>query len=271
MGMIALLTEFIRFAKEISPWFRDFRLLRSSPYYYLDVTKHLTIYPDGHGILIMSNLIRINNRLECKRLYKKVDVTDGARDMHFDTLANMHAVGRDARFDCLGFWYESENSIVRSVKEHYWSEEGYELEDRQAKENPKIFKWYFELDHTRIKDGGTYKIDCALSIPGMFPLRDGMLCEKKKPYDDYSFQSSSSLDMYTRNMRFILSFDKDIQLASDPTCTYSAGRAASPRELAPNMEYNCFYNKYIANHKKIEHHNSIVYQWDVHEIRRNAP
>lgn len=230
-------------------------------FYYEEYTKHLTIYKNGHGILMYSFTLRITDSKKCTTIYRKINCEDASRDFRFDTLSNMQKTNIDERFNKMGFWYESDNKFISSACEFNWDDDNPERQKNIV--NPKQLKWIFKINNSILENGNKYKFNYILSLPDMFPITNYEYDHLKEPYADYEFVSLFNSDNKVKNVTYILSFERGFNLTQTPKCAYYIKGNASRTNLKVNRENNFIYQKYIARYKNLSYNNNIEYVWDI--------
>ena len=105
-------------------------------HYFENYHKHVTIYNDGTGVII-NEFDMVFNRQEKTFLKRGLDISDGKKDASFPTLIEMRKTKIQDRFSKYGFWYCSDDNIISSVKEKYWTDE--DDEDDKGSARKKLF------------------------------------------------------------------------------------------------------------------------------------
>ena len=81
------------------------------------------------------------NKKEKTFLKRGLDISDGKKVAAFPSLDEMKKAKIQDRFSKYGFWYYSDDNIISSVKENYWTDEDDEndKENIVLKNNSKIY------------------------------------------------------------------------------------------------------------------------------------
>lgn len=148
-------------------------------YFFEEYHKHLTVYKDGTGIIINSFTLVINNIDSITEFKRKLDITDSKTSTIFPDLETMKATNLKNRFCKFGFWCKCLNNdkLISSIEEKYWTDKD-ENSDNVSEEDPRILKWILRMNPSSIEIGKPYKIVYVISIPGMFPIEDGLFTEE---------------------------------------------------------------------------------------------
>lgn len=228
-------------------------------HYFDEYQKHLTIYKDGTGILINSLSI-IFKRPKKDELRRGINIEDGKVQAVFPSLQKMTETKLDDRFSSFGFWYYSENDIISSVTEKYWSDDPEEdNEDYKVKNNDKEIRWIYKFNSSRIKPGKKYRIVYVMSIPGMFPILDGEIdsasINDPNLLNDGECKSSSSIEITHKIKKLIytVSFENGITLDITPECSYNRKGHKQVNHPGILVDTNILYTKYtsILRHPRI--------------------
>ena len=234
-------------------------------YYYKKYRKHITIYKNGHGILFVSGSIYFKKKENCKRIFRKLDLSDACKNFKFPTIKNMSKTILDDRFDKNGIWYESQNDFISGIKEFYWSDKNPSKEDPALRANPKHLRWYFSIDQSKIENGKSYDFNYAIALNDMFPITNGKLDPEKMPYGNYAFNSEINIDTKVADMEYIVSFDRGICVELPIECIYF-NEKRKQQELPITQENTLFYQKYVAKRKRMRYNNIIAFQWRIKSL-----
>lgn len=244
-------------------------ILRKTSHYFKNYHKHLTIYKDGTGILINSFDIVFNKSIK-EELKRAINIGDGKKTAHFPTLKEMQKVDLNDRFDKYGFWLHSEDNIISSCKEKYWSDTEDSFEDANLKNDDKELRWVFHFNYSRIKENKPYHVVYIMSIPDMFPITGGKLdlsCANDVNLTlnkDIGSNSSMRIRNRIKNFRYTVSFDTRIKLEAPPECdSYILNNKEGKQKL--DLEYNIIYNKYVCNIKNPKLGSTIKIKWNFKE------
>ncbi|HCC34489.1 MAG TPA: hypothetical protein DEQ02_02160 [Ruminococcaceae bacterium] len=232
-------------------------------YEYLDYSKHVTLYPDGRGIIIHTYEILTKDKCGCSEIFRKLDLSDAAKAFKFPRLEKLKSTDLKNRFTHDGFWYESDNNFITSAEERYWSDSNFHEEDKSL-DTDKHLRWVYKVNTGKIENGKTYKFNDFFSFKDMFPITGGVVDKAKLPYEPYEFSSCCTYNCKVKNMTYIISFERDIK-ASSLTCEYTANGLSYPKTIETEKENNYIYQKYIAKYKNLRYNNNIKISWDIQE------
>lgn len=242
-------------------------------HYFENYHKHVTIYNDGTGVIINEFDI-VFNRQEKTFLKRGLDISDGKKDASFPTLIEMRKTKIQDRFSKYGFWYCSDDNIISSVKEKYWTDEDDEddKENISLKNNDKVFRWVFRFNYSRICPNRKYKVIYVMSIPGMYPIKDGKLdinaINDEQLLNDLESGNSTSIRINNpiRNFYYTISFESDILLEREPKCILKhIDQQESVTHPKLKHEYNTIYHKYTCNITKPKIGSIIKINWQFKE------
>ena len=242
-------------------------------HYFENYHKHVTIYNDGTGIVI-NEFNMVFNKKEKTFLKRGLDISDGKKEAAFPSLDEMKKIRIQDRFSKYGFWYYSDDNIISSVKEKYWTDEDDEndKENIVLKNNSKIFKWIFKFNYSRIYPNRKYKVVYVMSIPGMYPIKNGKLdissINDEQLLNDLESGNATSIKIKNpiRNFYYTISFESDILLEREPRCLLkSANQQEDITYPKLKHEYNTIYNKYTCNITKPKIGSIIKIDWQFKE------
>lgn len=241
------------------------------PYFFKNYHKHVTIYSNGNGIIINSFDIVFNN-INSKRLVRGINIDDGKISAKFRSLEEMKKVSLKDRFDKYGFWVYSDNNIINDIREEYWLDDEKEEEDKIAKLNEKELQWVFVFNKSKIDLHKPYHIVYIISIPGMFPIKDGKLDYSEINEDIFDKYSTSSIETRTptENLEYTLSFYNDIALQTEPEVIFKKVGNNNKNVYKPiNNEYNIIYSKYKCCIKSPQIGSKLKIRWRFKGGRKN--
>lgn len=250
--------------KNYSIWiFKNRHKFKKSLFFFKNYHKHVTIYENGNGIVINSFDIVFNDT-NCKKLARGINIDDGKISAKFKPLKEMRKTLLEERFDKYGFWVYSEHNIIKDVKEEYWLDDDKEEEDKIAKNNPKELRWVFTFNKSKINLHKPYHVVYIISIPGMFPIKDGKLDNteiNKDVFDEYSI-SSIETRTPTENLIYTLSFYNNISLQTEPEVIFKKVGNTDKNVYRPiTNEYNIIYNKYMCCIKSPQIGSKLKIRW----------
>ena len=233
------------------------------PHYFKNYHKHVTVYKNGNGIIINSFDIVFNDYTTLF-LERGINIGDGKKEANFSNLESMKKTPLKDRFDRCGFWVYSDNNIIESSEEKYWTGDKSGSEDKRAKDDPKELRWIFNFNRSKIKLNTPYHIVYILSIQGMFPINNGVI-DMESINDPNSIDSSSSsieIENAVENLTYTVSFENSIDLETEPSCTLTELTKVS-KNTHPliEKEYNIIYSKYICCMKKPQLGSKIKIKW----------
>lgn len=275
MGILSYISSIITIAKngiDVGYFIHSHHSFRNKKitHYFENYHKHVTIYNDGTGVIINEFDI-VFNRKEKTYLKRGLGISDGKKNASFPTLVEMKKTKIRDRFDTYGFWYYSDDNIISSVKEKYWTDEN-DAENIALKNNDKIFRWEFKFNYSRICPNKKYKVIYVMSIPGMYPIKDGKLdidsINDEQLLNNLESGNSTSIRIKNpiRNFYYTISFESDILLDREPKCMLKhIGQQNDLTHPKLKYEYNTIYNKYTCNITKPKIGSIIKINWQFKE------
>lgn len=217
-------------------------------YYFESYHKHLTVYKNGNGILINSFTVVINDINAISEFRREIDITDAKRETVFPKMNKMKGTKIYNRFNDFGFWYRCLNNkdLIKSVKEYYWQENSKGI-DTIAQSNPKILKWIMEMNPSSIEVGKPYNIVYVMSIPGMFPIENGLFSDSIANIKgtNGNFKSQFGVKHAIKNFKYTVSFENGLILKNKPSGSISINN--KKRNLHFDNDNNIIFDKYIFN------------------------
>lgn len=231
-------------------------------YYFEDYCKHLTVYKNGNGIIINSFTIVINNIDSVTSFKRGLDINDARASANFPKLKIMKKTELKDRFCKFGFWCKclNNNKLISSIEEKYWTESE-ENNDDISRADPKYLKWILRMNPSSIEIGKKYKIVYVLSIPGMFPVENGI-------FNDVIANIKGTHGAYTTKFRvkhpmkkfeYVVSFENGFKLFEDPTGKFE--KHDSENNLHFVNESNIIYDKYVFYVNEPDINSAIKVKW----------
>ncbi len=242
-------------------------------HYFENYHKHVTVYGDGTGVII-NEFDMVFNKKEKTLLKRSLDISDGKRDVAFPSLVDMRKTHIRDRFSQYGFWFYSDDNIISSIKENYWTDEDDENDNENIslKNNDKVLRWFFKFNYSRIYPNKKYKVVYVMSIPGMYPVKDGKLdissINDEQLLSDLEVGNSTSIRITNpiRNFYYTISFESDILLEREPKCLLKIlNQEENLTHPKLKHEYNTIYNKYTCNITKPKIGSIIKINWQFKE------
>lgn len=242
-------------------------------HYFENYHKHVTVYGDGTGVII-NEFDMVFNKKEKTLLKRSLDISDGKRDAAFPSLVDMRKTHIRDRFSQYGFWFYSDDNIISSIKENYWTDEDDENDNENIslKNNDKVLRWFFKFNYSRIYPNKKYKVVYVMSIPGMYPVKDGKLdissINDEQLLSDLEVGNSTGIRITNpiRNFYYTISFESDILLEREPKCLLKIlNQEENLTHPKLKHEYNTIYNKYTCNITKPKIGSIIKINWQFKE------
>lgn len=231
-------------------------------YYFESYHKHLTVYKNGNGIMISSFTVIINDINSIQEFKRELDISDAKYTTRFPKLNKMKSEKLNNRFNNFGFWCKCLNNkdLIKSVREFYWSDNSQGI-DTISQSDPKIIKWIMEMNPSSIEVGTPYNIVYVISVPGMFPIQNGLFLESIANIKGTQgkFQSRFGVKHEIKNFTYTVSFENGLVLKNRPSGSIVA--EAQKNNLHYTNDNNIIYDKYIFNTEKPKVGSVINIEW----------
>lgn len=201
-------------------------------YYFKRYEKKLTVYRDGHGILINSFIIRIIDSEAIGKFDRWLNIEDSCKSTKFIPIQAMLRQKKVDRFTSMGMWYDGSGFVKRP---------------RQITCTDKLLEWKFIFDKNKIKHNATrdFELSYAISIPGMFPIKAGRFWSEQAPLDNYNYTSSLEVKHKIRKLVYIISLDAEIEIEKHPIFTLiPASECVNSKTLKCEDDSDLFYNRF---------------------------
>lgn len=204
-----------------------------------EYTKQITVYRDGHGILMNTFVINVLNKDQFLTMRRSLDIHDACKDTHFKSIEEMSSMRRRDRFDKMGFWYEPKEYINRIIP--------------HIDESSKNLEWSFQFDKSKIinlKDPSFY-MSYSLSIPKMFPVSDNYFDAENAPSGDNLCTTYLEVRHKVKKFTYIVSFEKNMKFEQYPSFkNYPSGIDHGEfNEIKLEDKSDIFYNRYVGSIK----------------------
>lgn len=240
-------------------------------YYFEDYHKKITVYKNGNGIIIHSFNLVVNDINSISQFKRELNIEDAKISTNIPTLKTMKHARLANRSEEFCFKYKCTNNkdLITSAEEKYW-EENSDKEDRISKANPKILKWIFNLNLSCVEVGKPYHIVYMISIPGMFPIENGIFNENVANIKGTqgSFNSSFTAKHKVKSFKYTVAFEGDLLLFQKPSGKISS--INGDRNLQFVNDNNIIYDKYIFSAEDLDVGSSININWVFKETRKKG-
>lgn len=205
--------------------------LRRINYRYIGLRKHVTVYKNGHGIILHDielRVYKINEQFE-----KKLDISDGQDSCIFPSLEDMKKTSVEDRFSKFGFWCSSAPAnVIKSVEEVR----------KKSNSKKKVLRFIFDKNAVEKLKGKPIKILYGFSIPGLYPINNSRL--------DMSLGGAnpilSEFDVrYPMNyIKYVIGLEDGINVHSVEGTYYPRGEENKGTPIAIIDKDDLFYSKY---------------------------
>lgn len=250
------------------------KIYDSRDYRFEEYNKHVTVYRNGNGILIVSFLMKVRKPERIKGLYRRLGIKDSKNTTIFPKLNDMKSENIDNRFTCYGFWVDSDDNIVTKAQEHYWSDDDYNTVDQIAKNDKKELRWKFIINEGKLTKRKKYRITYIISVPGMFPIENGFYYrDLHNPiFENYVFNSSMTVEHVIKKLSYTVSFENGIELDEMPRCVICQPKKGSLKQdplIHGSENDNIIFKKFTYTIKSPKFKSKIKINWNIKEKTRN--
>lgn len=236
--------------------------IENCDYYFEEYQKSVTVYKNGHGIIINSFTVIVNNVDSFEQFNRKLDISDGRSDACFPKFSEMKRIKLEDRFKKTGFWCDSKEKIILCSKKFNWDDNN-PLKESKIPLSDKELRWIFKINKSKIETHKPYHIVYVISIDGMFPIKDGLFNENiantKETYGQYS--SSIHVEHQIKKIIYTISFEHNLDLKRVPVCYLQDGRYVHCVE-----DDNLLYKKYNFEIKNPQKNSNIIVEWKFNNI-----
>ena len=231
--------------------------LKKHPFIFDKYTKRVTIYKNGHGLICHYLNIDILDLNRFHSFRRWIDIRDACKNTNFDKFENMQTRDASERMNSFGFWYEP-HDLISGIKP-------------TINEGSKTLEWEFLFDAVKLKRDKvkSMRLSYSISVPCLFPITDGKFDSSKAPTSDYIFVSGLTVKHRIREMNYIISLEKGIEIQKHPILKiFPLGIDYSPsREISLDDESDLFYNRYTGKIKRPGFGATIKDEWQIGETK----
>lgn len=257
-SILSIVDSVLKIVKIPIQYYAEYKRTKDDIFILNSVSKSVTIYKNGHGIMINDNDIHVRDSAQFKQFKRKIDVSDGKNTVKFPKLSTILNTKKQDRFSEYGLWGYSKDNIIQEIVEKNWDDN---------KTTKKQLKWIFNIDQSKIEDNKSYNLGYVLSIPGMFKIDNGYAEKPKNRKKNKSQEMSSTITVghKAKIVNFEIAFEDGIALEAVPCCEIYDGIDSEKGKVIPlnSHAYNALYNKYNFVVKKPKIGNIIKVSWVV--------
>ena len=205
--------------------------LRKINYRYIGLRKHVTVYKNGHGIILHDIELKIYRPNE--NFEKAIDISDGQTQCIFPSLDEMKRTHIEDRFKSFGFWYSSTPPGVIS-----------DVVEVQSRSNPKkkTLKFTFNPHEVKKLNGHSVKILYGISVPNLYPLNNGIY--NASLGGENPIKSEFEVKYPLSYLTYVIGLEDGISVNSREGIYYPRGEGNIGTDIAIKEKDDLFYNKY---------------------------
>lgn len=256
-SLIKLIKSIINFIKEHKSKKRKKQIAES--YYYEETHKNVYIKSNGNGVIVCSVKLHVSKIDDSFKLTRTFDISDAKASTVFPHFESMLQNGNSNPFNEFGLWYCSDSNIVTNLEEYYNDED---KKTKNKLEN-KFLSFNIILNQSALEKDKDYNIMFALSIPGMYPIKNGRFdgtIQEKKNYGNFE----SSLHIYnTRKLIFNIYMEQNMVFNTKPV-PYVKNKTTGKYENYPcKYENNMIYEKISCTLDDPKEYDKICMNWDL--------
>lgn len=224
------------FWSSIKPFFAHWWLLlvdtfTRTNYRYIGLRKHVTVYKNGHGIILHDIELKIYKPNE--NFEKSLDISDGQTHCIFPSLNEMKNTKIEDRFTHFGFWCTSNPpGVISSVDE---------VQSR-SNNKKKVIKFTFDPHKVKELKNKPVKILYGFSIPKLHPIENG----RHNPSLGGQNPIVSEFDVsYPMNyFTYVIGLEDGVSITSKEGKYFPRGEGNVGTDIAIHKKDDLFYNKY---------------------------
>lgn len=230
-------------------------------YYYDFYNRKTYVNSNGDGIIFISCDLVVVNPLKTKEIIINLDISDAKENAKFPDFDCMQEDGLKP-FEDFCFKCYSDNGIISRAVESYDSLPT--AERKTKKSSKKHICIALKIDTSKVKKNKKYKIRYMFSIPGMFPITNGVWDNK----DDNTCECSSYMECneHFKRVKYSLYLADDIQVNEDVTAKVQTTKSHDELPQEINKKEYMFYNKYITEVKKAQNKKYFVLSWHLNRM-----
>jgi hypothetical protein len=227
--------KIIPFCKE--SWRIIVNFVHRDSYKYIGLRKHITVYNNGHGIILQDIELKINN--PDKPLEKILDISDAPSKCEFPSLQEMRNTPVEERFNKFGFWFSSNpKDVVTDVIEV----------ERRSNSKRKVLQFIFDKDAAKKLGRKPLKILYGFSIPSLHPLTDGKYDANLGGTNPImsEFEVKYPLDY----MHYVIGLENGVKVNSKEAIHFKRGEENPGTDIAIQDKDDLFYSKFFTKIEK---------------------
>lgn len=236
-------------------------------YYFEEYHKDVEVDKEGNGVVTVSFTMKIINPKTMKDFVRTINIADAKEKSVFPSLKQMSKVRTQDKFRKFGFWYQSDENILVSVKEDYSYNVSTTAEEIRAKGDNKTLRVKFGIDQAKLKKNGSYKVTYILSIPGMFPIENGRYDKNEIPHKKYGkFSSNIAIKHLIKLFSFTIKFEDGIKVKDPPKgyiVSNSYNRDDEEKDIECYSENQILHQIYTVRVKNPKYSNTVKIEWDI--------
>lgn len=221
-----------------------YSILNNVSFRITNMSKSVTAYKNGHGIISQDIELEIINRTKMKTFKRMLDISDAPAQCKFKQLKNMRKTKINDRFSQLGFWYKSEPfGVISSVEQVF----------EESSETRIVFNFIFEEGHLSKYKANHIKLSYGFSIPNLYPITDGKFDSSLLREGHQSSVISSNFSVNYDKMKFYqctLGFEDGINFVSIDSKYFPKGKDQNFKAVNSILMNDLFYKKYKVYKKK---------------------
>jgi hypothetical protein len=221
-----------------------YSILNNVSFRITNMSKSVTAYKNGHGIISQDIELEIINRTKMKTFKRMLYISDAPAQCKFKQLKNMRKTKINDRFSQLGFWYKSDSEGVISSVEQVFEE---------SSETRIVFNFIFEEGHLAKYKANHIKLSYGFSIPKLYPITDGKFDMSLLREGHQRSVISSNFSVNYDKMKFYqctLGFEDGISFVNINSKYFPKGKDQNYKDIDSVLVNDLFYRKYKVYKKK---------------------
>jgi hypothetical protein len=228
----------------------------NDPFYFLEDKKHVTVFGNGHGVLLNYPKIKVLNLDKFEKFTRAIDISDSKKDTKFLSLKEMLKTNKNDRFVKMGFWYNCDlvnnHKMICNL-------------NQLPTHNEKFLEWEFLIDRNALQKQNIINLNYGVSIPDMYPIKDCNLDIDSIPFENYSFRSSITCNHKIKKFIYQISFEKSINLVGNSVKFYYECDNFKKEVKSHHFTSDIFYDRFTTTIKNPRYKSLLYVTWKINE------
>lgn len=207
--IISIYMQLRRWWRQPPKWLYEsyFRYIKKQDFMFRRYSKEVRIFPNGNGIVTTKMMIKILNREKFKKIRRNLNINDAAKSAGFDKWERMVSRNREDRYSKVGIWWDGNSEVKKAIPLY-----------NSDRKNSRHLHWNFIFDDSKIRRDkiSIINLSYGISIPHMYPIKNGKKDIANFPYANYEYKTSLKIDHKATLLRYNITMDKEMELFESP-------------------------------------------------------